>query len=109
MAYAPAGSSAGANPPVLALQPMAFGGGSTYGSTKGSTAWGGRLWFYQSTHVQATVGTSDFVSDGQSMGMKLNDIVFQINDTAGASIHRVTAVGSTFVSLSAGLMVSSAS
>jgi hypothetical protein len=32
-------------PPVLAVQPMAFGSGSTQGSTIGSTASGGRLWY----------------------------------------------------------------
>lgn len=109
MAYAPAGSTAGANPPVLAVQPIAFGTGSTFGSTIGSTAIGGRLWVYVSTHVQATVGTSDFIGDGTKIGIKPVDAFLNLCTNAGHSYHRVLAVGATFTSLSAGLMISSAS
>ena len=109
MAYAVAGSTAGANPPHLFIQPVAFGSQSTYGSTVNSTLIGGKFWLYQSTHVQATVGASDFITDGLKLGMKQGDIIFS-NVIGGAlSIHRVTGVTSTSVSISAGLMVSSAS
>ena len=109
MAYAPAGSSAGANPPALAVQPIAFGAGSTFGSTIGSSAVGGRLWVYVSTYTQATVGTSDFISDGLALGMKAVDGLLNLPTNSGHSYHRITSVGSTFISLSLGLMISSAS
>ena len=112
MAYAKAGSTAGANPPVLAVQPVAFGAGSTFGSTIGSTLLGGRLWVYVSTHTQVEFGTSDFITDAQVLGMKPRDVVMRIgtgSGTTGLSFHVVTAVGSTYASLTAGLIVSSAS
>ena len=109
MAYAKSGSTAGANPPVMFVQPLAFGAGSTFGSTVGSTAIGGRFSLYQSTHVQATVGTSDFITDGVALGMKPGDIIFSNVISGALSIHRVTGITSTSVLISAGLMVSSAS
>lgn len=109
MAYAPA-TSTSPNAPVLAVNPMTFGGGSTFGSTIESTLLGGRLWFYNSTHLQTDVGTSDFISDGFALGMKQNDLIIANSiGTSGISFHRVTSVGSTFVSCSAGLLISSAS
>lgn len=108
MAYAPY-SSTSPNPPVLAVNPMAFGGGSTYNSTIGSTLIGGRIWIYQSTHLQTNVGTSDFISDGEALGMKQNDFILANAINTAVTFHRVTAVGSTYVSCSAGLLISSAS
>ena len=111
MAYAPYDSTS-PNPPVMALNPMAFGGGSTFNSTVGSTLLGGRLWFYNSTHLQTDVGTSDFISDGRDLGMKAGDFILAQNISANASavhFHRVTVVGSTYVSCSVGLVISSAS
>lgn len=109
MAYAPSGSTTGANPPVLVIQPISFGSQSTYGSTVGSTLIGGKIWLYQSTHVQATVGTSDFITDGVKLGMKQGDILFSNMIGGALSIHRISGITSTSVILSAGLMVSSAS
>ena len=110
MAYARAGSTAGANPPYL-LGPNL--GGSTFGSTIGSTLLGGRLWCYVSTHTQVTVGTSDFIGDGSNIGMKPRDVVLAIATGAAGggalSMHVVTAVGSTYASLTTGLLTSSAS
>jgi hypothetical protein len=107
MAYAPYSSTA-PNPPVLVFQPLAFGGGSTfYGA--GSSNVGGNLWLYMSTHLQTDVGTSDFISDGQALGMKVKDIILANSLSSGLSFHRVSAVGSTYVSCSPGLVVSSAS
>lgn len=107
MAYAPFNTTA-PNPPVLCFQPMAFGRGSTfYGA--GSSNVGGQFWVYQSTHLKTDVGSSDFISDGQALGMRRNDIIFAISLSSGFSIHQVSTVGSTFVSCSAGLLTSSAS
>ena len=97
----------------MVVQPLALGQGSTFNSTVGSTLLGaGRIWFYNSTHIITDVGTSDFISDGQALGMRPGDVVFASNISAGASalhLHVVRTVGSTFVSCSAGLTVSSAS
>ena len=108
MAYAPARSTS-PNPPALFVQPMAFGSGSTFGSTVGSTILGGRLWWYVSTHLQTDVGTSDFISDGQVLGMKVRDVILSISLSSAVSFHRITAIGSTYVSCSPGLLISSAS
>lgn len=98
MAYAPYSSSS-PNPPVKLID------------TLGSTAGGGwRLWVYRSTHLQTDVGASDFISDGQALGMTVGDTVLAIGSTTyKISYHAVTSVGSTFTGLSAGLVVSSAS
>ena len=111
MAYARYDSTS-PNPPVMAVNPMAYGGGATFNSTVGATLLGGRLWFYNSTHLQTDVGTSDFISDGQVMGMKAGDMIIAtkiIGNTSAVSFHRVSVVGSTFVSCSPGLVISSAS
>ena len=109
MAYARYDSTS-PNPPVLALAPMAFGGGATFNSTVGATLLGGRLWFYNSTHAATDVGSSDFISDGQALGMKAGDMILAGNISGNASavhFHSVRTVGSTFVSCSAGLVISS--
>lgn len=108
MAYAPANSSS-PNPPFCFSNPIAMGSTQHSLAALGSTIGGGlRLWFYDSTHTQAAVGTSDFISDGRALGMHRNDIVF-VGTPTGVSVHRVTGLGSTFTGLSAGLNVSSAS
>lgn len=83
------------NPPLLSgAQPIA----------------GARWWVYKSTHTQLEVGTSDFISDGDARGMKVGDGVSVHGSTTFLiSIHGVRAVGTTFTSLSAGHLVSSAS
>lgn len=108
MAYAPANSTS-PNPPVLLPTSVAFGSTQHSLAALGSTVGGGgRIWVYDSTHTQATVGTSDFFSDGRALGMHRNDLVFVVGPTA-VSFHRVTGLGSTYAGLSAGLSVSSAS
>ena len=112
MAYAKAGSTAGANPPVLMVQPIAFGRGSTFGSTLNSSALGGALWLYCSTHLQTDIATANFITDGADLGMKPHDVILGISLASGLSFHRVlsTGISSTGgVHCSAGLVVSSAS
>ena len=112
MAYAVAGSTTGSNPPILALQPIAFGTNSTFGSTIGSTLIGGRVWVYVSTHLQTDIATANFISDGAKLGMRQHDVIFAIGLNSGLSIHRIlsTGISSTGgVSASVGLLVSSAS
>jgi hypothetical protein len=99
-------------PPVLAVQPMAFGSGSTQGSTIGSSAIGGRLWFMCSTHLQTDVATANFITNGGDLGMKPHDVIMHVSLSSGVSFHRVfsTGISSTGgVHASAGLTISSAS
>lgn len=73
---------------------------------------GPRSWVYKSTHTQAAVGTSDHISeaDAGKLGMAVGDEVTVMGSTTYVvSKHAVAAVGTTYVSLSAGLLVSSAS
>lgn len=109
MAYAPAGSTSGANPPVLAVQPIAIGTNSTHGSTVAASLIGGKVHVYISTHTQAGAAAAGFFTDAEALGWIANDMVI-VNQISGPiSIHRVTSVSSTGATLSAGLMVSSAS
>lgn len=109
MAYAPAGSTSGANPPILALQPIAVGTNSTHGSTVAASLIGGKLHIYISSHTQAGAAAAGFVTDAEKLGWVANDMVI-VNQISGpVSFHRVTSVSSTGATLSAGLMVSSAS
>lgn len=102
MAYAPFNSSS-PNPPVLlSAQPIAFG-------SSNAVARGGKLWAYDSTHLQTNVGTSDFISDGQALGMAPGDCLIAVSQSSAVSFHRVLAVGSTYTGFSAGLVISSAS
>lgn len=112
MAYAKAGSTAGANPPVLMVQPLAFGRGSTFGSTISSSAIGGAWWLYSSTHLQTDIATANFISDGGDLGIRPYDTIIHNSLIGAVTFHRVfsTGISSTGgVHASAGLVVSSAS
>lgn len=106
MAYA--GSTSGstvANPPGLVSQLLA--GSTNTGSTNLA---GQHLWVYKSTHVQTDVDNTGFMTDAQALGMELGDAVFVLSSTGySLSIHTVQALSSTGATLSAGLLVSSAS
>lgn len=110
MAYQGA-TSTSPNQPVALFQPMGFGrsaiGSTTYGA--GSSNIGGIWWAYTSTHLQTDVGSSDFINDGAVLGMRVKDVLFHNSLSSGFSVHRCSAVGSTFASYSAGVTVSSAS
>lgn len=78
-----------------------------------------RQWLYVSTHDRVVVVSSTHITDGRALGMKVGDLV-QIGlstaadansatDISVVSEHFVRIVGSTYVTLSAGLMISSAS
>ena len=99
------------NPPFFVAGPRSRG--STFGSTIGSTALGGGLWFYASTHLQTDVATANFITNGGELGIKPNDVIMHIGFSASAvTFHRVfsTGISSTGgVHASAGLVVSSAS
>jgi len=98
MAYAGTTSTA-ANPPFLVTQ----GIGSTGGVTLSQ-------WMYRSTHTQAAVAATGFITDAQALGMSLGDSVLVVGSTTYViSQHVVNAVSSTGATLSAGLLVSSAS
>jgi hypothetical protein len=69
-----------------------------------------RFWGYYSTHTQLEVGTSDFISNGSSLGMLAGDTVLVTESTTfDQSLHTVRVVGATYVSLSVGQLISSAS
>jgi hypothetical protein len=69
-----------------------------------------RSWGYFSTHTQAEVGTSDFISNGSSLGMVAGDTVLVTQSTTfKVSLHAVRVVSATYASLSVGQLISSAS
>ena len=106
MAYQ--GSTAGssvANPPVLTQSYLA--GSTNTGSTDLSA---NNQWMYTSTHTQAEVAATGFITDAQDLGMNLRDSVLVFGSTTYVcSHHSVRAVSSTGATLSAGLLISSAS
>lgn len=69
-----------------------------------------KSWRYESTHTQAGVVGSGFFTDGDKLGMNLGDDMLVVGSTTYVvSHHAVNAVSSTGVTVSAGLLVSSAS
>lgn len=80
---------------------------------------GQRQWLYVSTHTRAVAVSSTHITDGAKLGMKVGDSVF-VGETTAASANAATdisllshhvarTVASTYVVLSAGWLVSSAS
>lgn len=67
------------NPPKLLVPRM--GGGNA-------------LWIYVSEDVHTDVDAADYFSNGDALGMKVNDAVIVVKSTAtiGATIHSVSAV-----------------
>ena len=55
---------------------------------------GKKLWRYDSTDVHTDVDASDYFSNGDALGMEVNDavIVTKTTATVGCTIHTVTAV-----------------
>ncbi len=72
---------------------------------------GPRSWVYRSTHLNTVVGTSDFINNGLDIGMAIADTLEVISSAVlfEVSYHVVTKIGSTYVTLSSGLIISSAS
>ena len=80
---------------------------------------GGRSWQYFSSHARAVVVASTHITDGQALGIKVGDKFFVSETTTAAansasdggilSVHRVTTVASTYMVLSVGVLISSAS
>jgi hypothetical protein len=98
MAYAGTTSTA-PNPPLLVSQGI--------GSTGGATP---TVWLYSSTHINSGVDGAGFFTDGLGLGMAVGDsVIVQQSTGAGTSHHVVNAVTSTGATVSAGLIVSSAS
>lgn len=52
------------------------------------------VWHYASEDVHTDVDASGYFTDGDALGMKVNDIVFVVKTTAtvGATLHSVSAV-----------------
>lgn len=52
------------------------------------------LWMYASTDIHTDVDATDYFSNGDALGMKVNDVVIvtKTSATIGATLHVVTAV-----------------
>lgn len=55
---------------------------------------GTALWAYASTDVHTDVDAADYFSNGDALGMEVNDVVIVVKTSAtiGATLHVVTAV-----------------
>lgn len=60
----------------------------------GAVGDGGELWLYSSTDVHTDVDATDYFSNGDALGMKVNDVVIVVKTSAtiGATLHVVTTV-----------------
>lgn len=74
------------------LSPALIAGGITKSVPK--------IWVLLDTAADATVSAAGYISDAQSLGMTVGDIVLYFKtDTAALYIHAVTAVSSTGATL----------
>ena len=55
---------------------------------------GSKLWLYKSTDVHTDVDATDYFTNGDDLGMEVNDVVIVVKTSAtiGATLHVVTAV-----------------
>lgn len=55
---------------------------------------GPSVWVYASEDIHTDVDAADYFSNGDALGMKVNDVVIVVKTTAtvGATVHVVTAV-----------------
>lgn len=53
---------------------------------------GPAVWVYSSADPHTDVDAADYFTNGDDLGMKVNDVVNVIDTAAGATLHRVTAV-----------------
>jgi hypothetical protein len=55
---------------------------------------GNALWIYSSEDIHTDVDAADYFSNGDALGMEVNDVVIVVKTTAtiGATLHVVTAV-----------------
>ena len=71
---------------------------------------GRQQWDYNSTHTQAEAAAAGFITDAKLLGMHYGDSILVMGSTTGVvSRHFINAVTSTGATMSAGLLVSSAS
>jgi hypothetical protein len=89
-----------ANPPVCIGGYLGLGPNSTASAAAGS--WGKSLWLYNSSHSSTQLTDSNFFSDAQALGMKMNDIVMAVCNT-GSSVSIVIGVLSSVTSDGANL------
>ena len=64
------------------------------------------IWLYFGTDIHTTVAGADFITDGVTKGMKVDDVVFVIKTSAtkGVTIHTVLAGTSPAVTLNAAIL-----
>lgn len=56
---------------------------------------GGQLWYYASTDAHTAVDAADYFSNGDDLGMKVDDVVIVVDtSTPTATIHHVASVTS---------------
>lgn len=80
-----------ANPPAEVWQTI--GGGT-------------RCWVYKSTDAIATVNTANYFTNGGTLGMKVNDVIYIVDTTNGlVDIAVVNATGNGTVDITNGLRI----
>ena len=110
MGYASSTEGSSANVPVLLGQGIASTGMSSTQPSTAPTTSPPRQWNYNSTHTQAEVAAAGFISDARDLGMAIGDSLYVVGSTTMViSHHVVNALTSTGCTVSAGLLVSSAS
>lgn len=71
---------------------MAYSTANPPSIVAGGIGSGARIWAYVSADVHTDVDATDYFTNGDELGMKVNDIVMVVDTTAGLTAHRVSAV-----------------
>ena len=53
---------------------------------------GGALWYYADADAIATVRGADYFSNGDALGMEVEDVVLVVDEGASVTVNRVSAV-----------------
>lgn len=92
-------ASSVANPPFELL--------NTLGGAANRICPGTAVWSYCSTNTSTEVTTANFFTDGQSLGMRVGDIVFCVYQTSAGSTSPIPYMGCVAASSTSGVTLGS--
>lgn len=65
---------------------------------------GPQIWVYQDGDAHGDVDATDYFSNGEALGMRVDDVVIVVTNATGATIHSVTAISAAgAASINAGI------
>lgn len=67
---------------------------------------GPNQWTYSSTHTSTAAAAAGFFTNGQALGMKVDDLLFGVEAGTAHYVARVSAVSSTGATIASGTLTS---